>query len=93
MNLSPGDTVIIDLPGSALHGKAVEVLEDVPEFNLAPEGAEPFLAHMVRVRTPYGEFVYHMAHISGTAEASERRRWEADLRRAEIEAKQGELLL
>ena len=89
--MTPGTTAIIDLPGSALHGKAVEVLEDIPAFNLAPDGEEPFLAHMVRVRTPYGVFVYHIAHIAGTAESLDRRRWEAQ--QAAIDLRQGELAI
>ena len=93
--MTPGDTVIIDLPGSALHGKAVEVLEDIPEMNIAAEGSDPFYCHGVKINvdTPFGKMIVHISHISGTAEASDRRRWESELRKAEIEERQGELLL
>lgn len=89
----PGTFVTIDFPGAVWHGKAVEVIEDIPQFNLAPEDApEPFYAHCVRVRGPGGLGLFHIAHIGGTAEAVRRRRWDAE-EAGQNDDRQGELLL
>lgn len=85
----PGDVVRIDFPGHALHGKAAEVVEFYPAFNLAPSDDDPLLAPLVIVRHPSlpEPFGIGLSRIVGTAQHVERRRAEAD------DARQEELVL
>ncbi len=90
--ITPGQTILIDMPGNPLDNKKCLVTRVEPEFNLAPDSAAPLLATIVfashpSLPTPVG---FDLAHIAGTAEASRRRTWDA----AEADdQRQGELLL
>lgn len=65
--------VLIDFPGSALHGKTVEVIEVENDFEYGPDCTGPIV--WVRVPGLFNDRVaVHPAHISGTKEANERRR-------------------
>jgi hypothetical protein len=86
--MTPGDTVRIDFPSHAAHGKSARVVSFDPAFNLAPDDAEPLLSPVVFVRwdgqrEPIG---LGLSHIGGTAENKKWREEEHD-----DEGRQGDL--
>lgn len=86
-----GSTVLVDFPGSAMHGKRCRGVAVEPEFNLAPEGAAAWPAMMIFVQSagmpePVG---IGLERIAGTVEASRRRAADA----GEAGSSQGELLI
>lgn len=90
MTLTAGSTVLVDFPGSAMHGKRCIVEAVEPGFNLAPDGMPPWPAMTIFVKAlgmpePVG---IGLERIAGTVEASRRRAEDAGKSGA-----QGELLL
>jgi hypothetical protein len=86
--MKPGDSVRVDFPGHALHGRTVEIIDVLPDFDLAvADDAEPLLTTLVMVRhtglpQPIG---IGLSHIGGTVENASRRKDEgADQRQAEL---------
>ena len=79
MILNPGDIVLVDCLHHPWHNRRVEVVEYIPDFNIAPDGVEPLVGPLVMVRLtrklePIG---LGLSHIAGTVEAMNRRQWDA----------------
>lgn len=89
--MKAGQSAAVDFPGHPWHGKRVEVVSIEFEFNIAPDGAEPYLAPVVFIRRKSdGEPIgIAMERLAGTAENARLRTEE----RAANETGQGELLL
>lgn len=86
-----GSTVLVDFPGSTMHGKRCRVVAVEPEFNLAPEGEPAWPAMTIFVQgagmpEPVG---IGLERIAGTVEATRRRAADA----GDGGSSQGELLL
>lgn len=90
MIIKPGDIVRLDFPGHGQHGQRVVVVEIDPAFNLAPDGAEPWLAEIIFVKHPsWAEPVgVGRAILGGTVENA---RLRAEAR--PDDAQQGEMVL
>ena len=86
-----GDTVMIEWPGSDIHGKRVRVVGIEFEFDIAPDGAEPVLVPAVIVEHPVSRMncVIGPAMIAGTVEAAARRQYDS----TQDDQRQGALLL
>jgi hypothetical protein len=48
--IKPGDTVRLNFPGHAGHGRNVVVMRIDPQFNIAPEDAPPCLSEVIFVQ-------------------------------------------
>jgi hypothetical protein len=86
MTYLTGEIVRIDFPSHPWHGKAVEVVRDDPEVELG--SVESMIARVIFCRGPGVKEAIGFGphHIAGTAEAQQRRRWDAD----ETDDRQGE---
>lgn len=93
MTTGPGDTVLIDWPGSDMHNKKVRVAAVVPAYNIAPEGAPKYPVTVVIVEHPVSgnRLGIGPAMIAGTVEAVARRRY--DTLDGAPDNRQGDLLL
>jgi hypothetical protein len=90
MTYRSGEIVRIDFPSHPWHGKTVEVVADEEWILSHPEAEEPIWGRVIFCRGDVRDAIgFHAAHIAGTVEAQQRRRWDA----AESDDRQGDLAL
>jgi hypothetical protein len=78
--LKPGDTVLVDFPANPLHGKAVWIVEILPDFNIAPPDSEPMLCELILIDHPSlpRPIGHCRSRLAGTVENARLRSEEAD---------------